>query len=189
MENSTKIALSVLCFLICGVIGFFSSRTIKKHTLAENKGKETAEIIYTATDTESVTKDAAVILAADSVQVVEGNNAESASDMTEQKEEPVIAVAEERVVQKVKKMSTAELEGILNSGDEYKAIAANCKERMSSRCRYRFKGINEDEENIPMSYNAIIMNISLGTWASVSVLSASYDEDDRMTSADIQVNY
>lgn len=171
MKNSTIILLSVASFFIFGVVGYFVTglfaNTAREKEMTQEDmvtpsqaGQQTSEAFDTITVKDSIVpKDTLVVVDEVKPQIV-----------------------------KVNKLSKSEFQEILNSGDENRGVVGHLKDRISSRCRFSFSGINEDEPT-PASYNDILMRINMGTWTSVSVLSASYDEADRMVSARIQVNY
>ena len=90
---------------------------------------------------------------------------------------------------KVQKVTASELNQVLNSGDSNAAINANFRNRIAPGCRFVFVGRDESEGDAPISYNDILMRIHLGTWASVSVQSVSYNDADQVSKAVIGVNY
>ena len=89
----------------------------------------------------------------------------------------------------MKKISTGELQDVLNSGNSSTAQSADFKNRVASNCRYVFSGRDESEGEAPTSYNEIINRVKMRTWASVSVLSVSHNARGQLSKATIQVNY
>lgn len=187
MKNTDKILLSVLIFLFCVIIGFVATRLIRNHgKLYGVREKQTVELEYEVSDKLPDVTDAGTTASAESSRQKDEAELEPGVGSVA---EPPVAVPKKPVIKKVDKIEVLELQEILNSGDENRAVAANFKDRVSRACRYIFIGREDGEGNAPQSYNAIIMNISLGTWKSVTVLGAVYDETDRITQVKMQVNY
>lgn len=98
-------------------------------------------------------------------------------------------VQEDKPVYKVDKITKAELEEVLNSGSSDSAISHSFKNRVAANCAFTFSGLDENDVEVPRSYNDIIMRISLGTWSRVSAISVTYNENDKLKSASFNVEH
>ena len=99
------------------------------------------------------------------------------------------SVQEEKAVYKVEKITKAELEEVLNSGSSDSAISHSFKNRVAANCAFKFSGLDENDVEVPRSYNDIILRISLGTWSRVSAISVTYNENDKLKSASFNVEH
>lgn len=191
MKKSTETILLVATVCIFGIIGYFIP-TIFKHisseyptvqpTGPEHGGTNIMNPDGTNENTENTSIPFEEIADED---ITDGNDMPEEDTIDTDTTPPPI----KQEIFKVKKITAGEIESILNSGEIDRAIAANFKERISSRCLFDFYGRNPEEGVEPASYSDILMRTSLKTWESITILSLRYDEHDRLTYAKMKVHY